>query len=223
MNHSTSRMTQNIIVSTVAALALTASTGSVVAADPYAKADDTWITLSGKVDSVSRDSFVLNYDQGRITVEMDDGDRDADGYKLVSGDQVTVSGRIDDDFFETTTIEAYSVYVNDLNTTFYASAVDEEDSYFYSVYYPMADYRYNLVGTVTDVNVNDFFIDTGSRRVRVEVSEMSYNPLDDEGYQKIEVGDRVSVSGDVEYDIFEGREVDADTIIKLHDANLASN
>lgn len=80
-----------------------------MAEDPYAQPDDTWISISGSVEAVSADAFTLNYGEGVITVEMDDGDRDADAYKLIPGDKVTVSGMIDDDFYETTTIEASSV------------------------------------------------------------------------------------------------------------------
>ena len=59
---------------------------------------------------------------------MDDGDRDADGYKLLPGDKALVSGMVDDDMFEATSIEAYSVsvFVGNINTTFYASPVDED-------------------------------------------------------------------------------------------------
>ncbi len=202
------------------ALSLMLLTGSSVMAsnpNPYTKPDKSWITISGKVGAVSPDTFVLDYGKGKVTVEMDDGDRDADAYKLLPGDEVTVSGRIDDDFFETTTIEAYSVYVKNLNTTFFASAVDEEgpDNYAVTLISPLVDYHYNLIGTVTDVKDNEFVVDTGARKLTVEVDEMPYNPLDDEGYQKIRVGDRVSVAGRLEYDLFEGREVAADSIMKL--------
>ncbi|WP_162883824.1 hypothetical protein, partial [Chromatocurvus halotolerans] len=48
---------------------------------PYAMADGSVITIDGTVDSVSPDSFALDYGQGVVTVEFDDGDRDADAYK----------------------------------------------------------------------------------------------------------------------------------------------
>ena len=101
--------------------------------NPYTMADNTWITLGGEVESVNPDSFMLDYGDGYILVEMDDGDRDADAYKLLKGDKVTVSGQIDD-----------------------------------------------------------------------------------EGYQKIDVGDRVRVRGEMDSDLFEGRELVADTVIKLN-------
>lgn len=217
----TTSIKRSLIMPGLTAFILAGGTTSSATADgvePYTKADDTWITLSGKVESVSPDTFLLDYGKGVITVEMDDGDRDADAYKLLKGDQVTVSGRIDDDFFETTTIEAYSVHVKNLDTTFFASALDEEDAAAYTIYYttPLVDYHYNLVGTVTEVGSDEVILDTGIRRVEVEVDEMAYDPLDDEGYQKIEVGDRISVAGDIEYDLFEGHVVEADSIVKLN-------
>lgn len=182
-------------------------------AHPYSQPDDTWISISGTVQSVSPNTFLLDYGKGAITVEMDDGDRDADAYQLLEGDQVTVNGRIDDDLFEARTIEAASVYVDKLKTYFYASARDEEDMV------PMVDTwipsRVALRGRVTDVGINEFTLDTGLRKVTVEVDELGYDPLDDSGYQKIEKGDRVSVTGSFDYDFWEGRELEADSVIEI--------
>ena len=71
--------------------------------DPYTMADKTWITISGTVDSIRRDNFTLDYGDGAVVVEMVDGDRDADAYKRMPGDELTVSGRIDDESFDTWT------------------------------------------------------------------------------------------------------------------------
>jgi hypothetical protein len=46
---------------------------------------------------------------------------------------------------------------------------------------------------------------------------MPYNPLDDKGYQKIEVGDVVSVSGNMDDDFLEGRELVAESIVTIAD------
>jgi uncharacterized protein YdeI (BOF family) len=189
---------------------------SALAQNPYAKPDDTWISISGEVRSVSPDEFVLDFGEDNIIVEMDDGDRDADAYKLVEGDKVTVNGLIDDDFFETTTIEASSVYVEKLDTYFYASAMDEEDA-FVTVVEPVVVSATVMQGTVTEVNDEEFRLDTGTREIIVEVEEMSYDPLDDLGYQQIDVGDRVSVTGQLDYDFLEGQEFVATSIVTLAD------
>jgi len=204
---------------------LTACIGSALAAapawaetpDPYEKPNNTWISISGEVDAVSPNAFTLDYDDGLIIVEMDDGDRDADGYKLMKGDKVTVDGKIDDDFFETTTIEASSVFVQNIGTRFFASPIDEEDR-FVSTIAPIVGSTTVVQGQVTGVSDDTFTIDSDTRQVKVDVGRMTYNPLDDEGYQKIEVGDRVSVIGTMDVGLFEGREFNASTVLTLSDS-----
>ncbi|HSM06917.1 MAG TPA: hypothetical protein VK858_19985 [Longimicrobiales bacterium] len=185
-----------------------------LAQDPYDQPDESWISIDGSVEEVMADAFTLNYGEGIITVEMDDGDRDADAYQLMRGDKVTVTGLVDDDFFQTTTIEAGSVYVEELGTYFYASSADEEDS-FVTLAMPVSDSRFVLQGTVTAVSDDEFMLDTGARQITVELDELGYDPLDDEGYQTIEVGDRVTVTGEMDYDFLEGRELVASSITTL--------
>jgi len=187
-----------------------------MAENPELVPDDSWVTVDGTVESVEADSFMLDYGEGMITVEMDDGDRDADAYKLLAGDKVTVTGMIDDDFYERRTIEASSVYVEKLGTYFYASAMDEEDA-FISVYpSPVVVSDTTLQGTVTEiVGSEEFLLDTGLRQVTVEVDALPYNPLDDVGFQKVEPGDYVSVSGRMDNDLFEGREFKAVSLVTI--------
>lgn len=201
------------IAALVAVPAMAADTTS----EPYAQPDDTWISISGTVETVSPNTFTMDYGEGLITVEMDDGDRDADAYKLLEGDRVTVTGKIDDDFFETTTVEASSVYVEKLDTYFYASAADEEDL-FVTVTTPIVVSDTLIQGTVTDVaGEEEFVVDTGLRRVMVETDTLGYDPLDAEGYLRIEEGDVVSVRGTMDLDFFEGRELVASSVVELVD------
>jgi len=186
------------------------------AKNPYAQPNNTWISINGTVKDVTADSFLLDFGQGIITVEMDDGDRDADGYKLLAGDEVTVSGKIDDDFYEMTKIEASSVYVEKLGTSFYASAIDEED-YWVTISTPIVSSGTIVHGTVTSVRDQEFTLNNGVRSLTVEVDEMFYNPLDDSGFQKIETGDLVRVTGILDENLFGGREFKADTIVELID------
>lgn len=200
------------------AVTLVATMGAVAFAQNIAaKPDGSWITLKGVVASAADDFFVLDYGEGLVTVEMDDWDWYEEGKNIIEGDEVTVYGRVDDDLYETATIEASSVYVEDLNTYFYASAADEEELINYTVISTpvVVDVTMELTGTVTDVDGREFTLDTGRREVTVDTSTMPYNPMDDEGYQRIREGDLVKVSGDIDYDLFEGREIMADTIITL--------
>lgn len=75
-------------------------------------------------------------------------------------------------------------------------------------------------GTVTSVDEleREFTVDTGIQQITVETAYLGYNPLDDSGYQKIDVGDRVSVTGEFDLSFIEGREFDADSVITLSDA-----
>ena len=170
-----------------------------VAVNPYAMEDNSWISINGEVTSVTADAFELDYGDGQITVEMDDGDRDADGYKLMMGDEVRVSGMIDDDFYDLTTIEASSVYVKNIDTYFYASAMDEEDIG-YSIISPSVTDTV-VQGTITSVDVNgeQFTLDSG--------------------FQQLDVGDRVSVQGSIDHDFFEGRVFEANYVTTLYSAS----
>jgi uncharacterized protein YdeI (BOF family) len=208
----------------LAAVALLALIAAPVAAqdamepDPYAKSNNAWITLDGTVESVMPDQFTLDYGDGHVTVEFDDTDRDAEAYKLASGDKVRVSGMIDDDLWETTSIEAVSVYVENLDTYFYASAVDEEDRYL--VYdAPILVASTVLDGVVTEVNDDSFALHTGTRVLEVHVGNMAYDPLDSVGYQRVDVGDRVSVRGEMDTEFWDiDPELEATSITMLHDS-----
>lgn len=190
---------------------------SAQAQDPYEKPDESWISLGGTITSADDDSFVLDYGEGTVIVEMDDWDWYGDAQGLLAGDRVTVYGEVDDDLYELTTIEAGSVYVEGLNTYFYASSDDEEFSEYFAFATPVAASYMNVIGTVTSVEGREFTIDTGTRTVRVDTIEMLYNPMDDEGFQKIEVGDLVRVSGEIDYDLMANRELEADTVITMID------
>lgn len=190
--------------------------------DPYDKADRSWISISGEVGSVTPDAFMLHYGDGAVTVEMDDFDNDADGYKLVKGDKVRVHGRIDDDMFETTSIEASSVWVSGLNTYFYASSIDEEELP-PEVTISFTDSDLRVVGTIESIEGREFTIDTGTRAMRADTAELGYNPFDDIGYQKLAVGDRVSLTGNLDNDWWESRELMVDTVVTLKDASAQKN
>ncbi|HJL18499.1 MAG TPA: hypothetical protein RMH99_22760 [Sandaracinaceae bacterium LLY-WYZ-13_1] len=175
--------------------------------------DGSWVSLTGTIVTATDESFVLDYGEGAITVEMDDWDSIGDAAGLLPNDDVVVYGYIDDDFFETRTIEASSVYVRDLGTTFYASGVDEEDVRVTTVvdFHP----RIELSGTVTNVGQREFELDTGAGVVDINTEMMGYDPLDEEGFQQVEVGDRVRVRGELGQDLFDDLDLMADTVISM--------
>lgn len=193
---------------------------------PYAKPDGSWISLSGEVTEVHKDAFTLDYGPNKITVEMDDGDWYDESKGLLQGDKVTVYGVVDDDFYETSKIEASSVFVQGLGTYFYASSADEEGGYLTNSWLTAPVVQIGdvtLNGTVKQVDGRTFTIDTGTGEMRVDTSQMAYNPVDEKGFQKIEKGDVVSVSGDLELNTFTNRELMADTVITLYDKDDSRN
>ncbi|WP_018147552.1 hypothetical protein [Henriciella marina] len=185
---------------------------------PFLKTDDSFVTLTGEVTDSTMSSFMLDYGDGIIEVEMDDWDTWGEAYAIVDGQTVAVTGLIDNDFLETAHIEASSVYVADLNTVFYASAADEETLRSWSTYTPMPDYGNSVTfsGIVTETMPlqGEFIIDTGyyDLEIDADTGSLGYDPLDDEGYPEISVGDWVSVTGEMDDPLFEEKELEASFI-----------
>lgn len=198
----------------VATLALTAAH----AQDPYEKPDESWISLSGTVSAAGNEVFTLDYGEGLITVEMDDWDRYGEARFIAPGESIAVFGRIDDSFYEARTIEADSVYVAERNTYFYANDADEEGDLHYRyayTYYPTTAEEGSWVtvsGPVKSISGRELTLDTGVTEIQVDTDRLKYNPLDDTGYQQIDVGDRIAVYGEVDDDLFEQREIMARTL-----------
>lgn len=181
------------------------------------KSDGSWVSLSGKVVSHTPKAFTLDYGEGTIKVETDDWDNIGDGWAINEGDNVTVYGKVDNGFYHSKKIEAGSVYVEDLNTLVTApSAADEEKIVSYTYFTVPATHDLQVAGTVTSVSDRMFTLDTGERKVEVDTIELGYNPMDNIGYPKIEKGDFVSVSGELDTNLFTKNEITAQNIIKYY-------
>lgn len=215
--------TRNGLASAIAAICLSVSVqaqeGAANQPDPETLPDETWISLTGTVTSTTPDSFKLDHGDGMITVEMDDWDDFGDAWPLMDGDEVTVYGKVDQNLFAETTIEAGSVYVDDLNTFFYASPADEEEYGQWVVNVDLEPGEITYIGTVESVSpmTNTFTIDTGATELTVDTSALLYDPLDDEGFQQIESGDRVSVDAVIDADFFGDQDLLARSIVTLSD------
>lgn len=176
-----------------------------------------WISLTGKVASVSNERFTLDYGDNALTVEMDDFDTYNENL-LIKGDEVTVSGLIDTDFVDNKTLEASSVYVDSLNEFFYASSADEEDGYYsYAAndFWDGGDWI-SVTGEVASVDGRTFTLDTGITEYVIDTDQMAYNPLDSQGNERIEVGERVVVSGEFEtFNLFGDEDIEAEAVTTL--------
>lgn len=216
------------------ALTVTALTGLAVlmpaatqAANPYMKPDQAEVTLTGEIEAIYADNFTLNYGDGLITVEMDDWDFYNDTAPLVVGETVTVNGEIDHDFYEAKTVEAGRVYSYETSTYYYANDADEEDADYWVYSYPVVAPEGTwlaLSGIVQEIDGSEFVLDTGLDEMRIETAYLNSDPLDDEGVQQIDSGDRVYVSGEVDNSVFDDKEIEASSVITLtKDATKTTN
>ncbi|MCL7744397.1 hypothetical protein LV476_05460 [Guyparkeria hydrothermalis] len=206
-------MKRNLITT---ALMLSFASGSLAAESPSGLPDQSALVLSGTAVETTPSSFVMDYGQGLITVEVDDWEwveKEARG--LIEGDEVTVYGRIDDDFSEARTIEASSLYVENLGTYFTAEPGDGEDVSVIPTLVFNVDSGMDVTGKVTSVSPGEkeFTIDSGARQITVDTTELNYDVLDDQGFQQIDKGDLVAVNGYMENDFLESMELKADSVV----------
>lgn len=199
---------------------LAVATGLLIAAPAVAQdmdrvaTDDTWLTLSGEVVEVEPTWFALDYGVNTVAVHLEGWDRDTEALRLEMGDEAAITGKVDDDLFETASVRASSVYVEKLNTFFSNGAVDREQA-LTALSTPVEPSAIAVHGTVTRIEGDDFIVDSGVREIRVTTDELGYDPFDDEGFQKVELGDRVIASGVVDHTFFNQRHLVAGTLVTL--------
>jgi hypothetical protein len=213
------RLPARSLVGPAAALLLALASPAFAAEDsPYRKADESWISITGVVLETSERSFVLDYGEGLVEVEMDGWLQYPKDFEVIEGDPVTVYGRIDDDFYEATTIEAGRVYDKKRDTHFYASTSDEEladEGNLWMGEEPLEPGKVTVRGTVSGIDGRRFTIDTGLTKLTVDTSGMPYDPLDERQGSPVGKGDVVSVSGRAGKDLVEKRTLRADSVVLL--------
>ncbi|MHA7886422.1 hypothetical protein [Roseicyclus sp.] len=204
---------------TVASLA----TGAATAQEVATTYEDAWISLGGTVEAVRSTSFLLDYGDNDITVELDRFDWSIDRAAL-EGRYVNVTGRMDRNFGDTRSIEAATVHVPALNDYIYADPADEEgDPSVVRSFLPGAfpatasDGAFLAVsGRVTEVGTAAIIIDIGTSPLRVDTRLIPGAP----DAPPVEVGDHVVVTGRMDADrLPDRREIEASTITRLTDAS----
>ncbi|MDX1634397.1 MAG: NirD/YgiW/YdeI family stress tolerance protein [Marinobacter sp.] len=186
---------------------------------PYLQPDGSWISLSGTVVETFDDSFILDYGMGSVRVEMDDWDWYGEHRAIIENDRVTVYGEVDDETFEAATVDADSIYVENLGTYFYAESADE-DTYQVidmSPTTPIVVGDMTATGTITAIDGREFTLDSGIQRMTVDTTGLPYNPMDDKGFQQLDMGDTVTVTGYMDRDVFAQRELVAESIVTLNE------
>lgn len=199
------------------------STNTAVNANVATAADQSPVVLTGTIQSVSDDEFVLSYGSGNITVEMEDWNWNGENMKnLRVGDRVTVTGQIDDDLFEGREIEADNIYLTASNVYYYREG---------STASPIMGTAYRspntstmagdgtfvaMSGRVSNINGKEFTLtDENNMTMQVDTGELGYDPLDAEGVQRVREGDMIQVYGEVDEDFFERKEILASRVISL--------
>ncbi len=192
------------------------------AQDVATTSEDEWISLSGQVEAVLATGFVLDYGENDITVELDQFDWRVER-SVLDGAQVTVTGRMDRNFYDNRSIEAAVVYVSSLNEYLYADPTDEEgdparSGNFTPGFFTGADDGewLSFSGRVTEIKGDELSVDTGVSRLRVDTSVVPGALV----APSVSVGDRVLVTGEMDAaDFFDKREVEANSVTKLTDVS----
>lgn len=177
--------------------------------------------LSGTVASIGEEEFQLDYGQDQeVTVELGDWDWSGElDNRLSEGQQVTVSGTIDDDWTQQRSINADNIYVTSDYTYYYI--VDENPAYAQQQSQRETQQDGTFISTrgeVKDVSDNEITVESQGNTIQVDTSELAYDPLDEEGVQQIREGDRVYVFGDIDENFFETKTMSAESLISLSQA-----
>lgn len=187
---------------------------------PKMQPDGSWVSISGTVVGPTDDEFTLDYGHGQISVEMDDWEWYEDSVPVLAGDIVTVYGEVEQHLFVDASIEADSVFVQGMGTYFYAAPPEDRPTFTVMDITPVTPVvvgNVSFTGTVSEVSGREFTINTGARELTVDTVQMPYNPMDEEGLQKVEVGDVVSVAGNLGTDVIGDRELTADSVVIIQD------
>src|SRR5262245_10704873 len=80
--------------------------------DPPGHPDGSWIGISGHVESTSPGSFMLDYGDGTIKVELEP--TSTKQHAFIQDEKVIVYGIVDAGLFKARTIKAHAVYVESM-------------------------------------------------------------------------------------------------------------
>lgn len=161
-------------------------------------------------------TFRLDYGDGTVVVECADADALPEAVALAAGKDATVRGRVDDRTFDEARIDARAVFVEAKRTHFYASP-NEEQAFDGRVHAERRAGDATRRGTVrsTEPDLDRLMLANGDTTLAVDTARLDYGPFDETGYLHVEPGDRISVRGRLTRDFFEGRQLEAASIVSL--------
>ncbi len=186
--------------------------------------DDSYIVVSGTIDTLEDDSFTINHQGNIVHVDFDDWGWDWDGedlrHYLQKGEQVVVSGEVDKNWFLEDEIEANNIYFRQKNDYYYVADMNPAYYNTFDSTQKMHDGSYMSVrGTITKMDDDELTLNSQGNMLQIDISNLQYDPSDTQKATRVNVGDRVFVYGEVDKDIFEKKEIEADAMVKLNKVN----
>lgn len=187
--------------------------------------DKSYTTISGKVTSViSDDQFWLKHANGNIMVDVNDGHPNLFKGNLKKylkvGSDVVVSGIVDNNLLARNEIDAVAVDVNNngsIITYGYYPEINSSSNQnnYIRVYSSEPEFvsqdRVKISGYVNSlVNNNEFILTNGTGAIRVDASKFDLT-----NSSQFKIGDYVVVEGNLEGNIYQDSEVEADSITKV--------
>lgn len=194
--------------------------------------DGDAIVVTGNILSVSEGELMLNYAGRKVKIEFDkwpwEG-KDMEKYFEV-GQKVTVSGRVDKDWFSSNEIEANNIYLDDQYVYYYW--LDQSPAYYLNIGPTnmeksanglaggdVGGASFSVSGEIKAIHGREFTLQSGEEKFTVDTESLGYNPLDNVGLQQLRVGDHVYVFGDVDAKFFDEKRFSADSVITLQSAD----
>jgi len=180
--------------------------------------DDSVLVVTGNIKSIRDDEFDLQYGASdkTITVELDRFNWNGDETQFLSeGESVTVSGVLDDDLFEGREIKAYNIRMNDSYVYYYTTEANPVYTYESTQNLPSDGILVAARGKITKINGPEVTIKSKTGEIIVDTADLNYDPFDDEGRQKLEIGDELYVQGQVDVEPWDPKEIVADSIVEF--------
>lgn len=186
--------------------------------------EGTWISISGTIVDPKMDKLTLDYGKGFLDVNMRDWKWYDKNYSKMAGNRVTVYGKVTDELFQKSTMDASSVYDERMGKYFYGIDKGAKGEDWVSTSPPpdywITGYRIKIGevkvrGIITSVNGIVFTIGTGPNKINLSTSDMPYHPLDKRGLRYIREGNYVAVTGRVGDEFSTKHEIIAEYIVTL--------
>lgn len=233
-------MNIKMLTTPLIAASLVVSASAVIAEEkPLAESEPgSTVLLNGQVKSIDGNEFQLDFGGDTIEVDLDGWawEDDVASY-LKIGEQVSVGGTIEDGLLETRSLDATNIYVA-ASTTYYS--IDDSSPAYLNQYENSSTQgssqeqssqdRQKLTngafvsvkGIVASISGRELTLDSGNMSVKVDTSDMLYNPLEKDIGESVQKGDRVYAYGEVNEAFLSGKVISASSIVKMMDASKKS-